>query len=144
MTENNPPIDDRIQDPAVPAPPVQVGSSLVRAQAITLVSQLVVALGLIVTTFGLGEANWLNKLYRFMAHDEIKTALALIATVGVMVITSLRARRRQSVMSFFAAILPNPIATTKGPLHPAVQEAVEQVTVAGRVDTRVTKGETDA
>jgi hypothetical protein len=109
-------------------PPVQVDGNINQAGIMTILLQVLAALGVLISFMGLSEQLWIVKLYRFLQSEPAIPVLTLIATAAVPVVAWIRARRRSVKMAFMGAMLPNRFAQVRGTLHPTVQAAVEAAT----------------
>lgn len=111
------------------AAPIEVTGTLMRGQIILVVTQLVVALGALVTFLGLGETSWIVKTVRFLRSEDAVPVIGAAATVAAMIWSQIRARRQKIDRIVAAALADDRVARVTGPVHPAAQAKIEQVLV---------------
>lgn len=103
---------------------VTVDGGLGKARAWFIFGQVLAAAGAIIAFMGLGQQTWVVKTYNFLHSDQAIPLVGLVLWLGGSVGLWWRAKGRQKLLSFFAAITDDRIAKVSGALHPDVQASV--------------------
>lgn len=129
---------DEGTDEGTVSTPIEARGTLTKTQVIFAIGQIVAALGGVIAFMGLGEQEWIVRLYRFF---QSAPAVPLIGMLGWAISAGwlwIRNKRRAIERAVMAALVSDRIGKLTGPISPAVQAAIDEA-VKARHQVPVTK-----